>query len=36
MFCGSVRYNLDPFGQYQDIDLWDSLKQVNYCQWDLK
>ena len=28
LFSGSVRYNLDPFEQYSDADLWDVLEQV--------
>ena len=28
LFSGSVRYNLDPFGEYQDQQLWDVLEQV--------
>ena len=28
LFSGSVRYNLDPFEQYQDQQLWDVLDQV--------
>ena len=28
MFKGSLRFNLDPFGQYQDVDLWRALEAV--------
>ncbi len=28
LFSGSVRYNLDPFGDYSDFELWDALDQV--------
>ncbi|KAL5477508.1 hypothetical protein EMCRGX_G024318 [Ephydatia muelleri] len=28
LFSGSVRYNLDPFEEYQDQQLWDVLEQV--------
>ena len=28
LFSGSVRYNLDPFAEYQDQQLWDVLEQV--------
>jgi len=28
LFIGSVRYNLDPFGEHSDNDIWDSLKMV--------
>ena len=28
IFSGSVRYNLDPFGQYSDEEIWMALQQV--------
>ena len=28
LFCGSVRYNLDPFEEFSDAKLWDVLEQV--------
>ena len=28
LFCGSLRKNLDPFGQYEDADLWKALDAV--------
>ncbi|XP_068991532.1 ATP-binding cassette sub-family C member 4-like [Neodiprion pinetum] len=28
LFSASLRYNLDPFGQYSDAELWDSLREV--------
>lgn len=28
LFCGKIRYNLDPFNLHQDNDLWRVLKQV--------
>ena len=28
LFSGSVRYNLDPFDQYDSERIWNSLKQV--------
>ncbi|XP_011877743.1 PREDICTED: multidrug resistance-associated protein 4-like [Vollenhovia emeryi] len=28
LFSESLRYNLDPFGQYDDMKLWDVLRQV--------
>eukprot|EP00056_Hartaetosiga_gracilis_P012145 m.191399 g.191399 ORF g.191399 m.191399 type:complete len:1327 (+) comp13645_c0_seq4:107-4087(+) len=28
LFSGSVRYNLDPFNEFSDHDLWDSLETV--------
>jgi ATP-binding cassette subfamily C (CFTR/MRP) protein 1 len=33
LFSGTVRYNLDPFNQYTDADLWDALGR---CGGDLK
>ncbi len=29
LFTGTVRRNLDPFGEYSDDALWDVLKQVD-------
>src|SRR5699024_6608357 len=28
IFSGTVRYNLDPFGEYPDSDLWAALEEV--------
>ena len=28
MFIGSIRSNLDPFSQYSDKSLWESLEKV--------
>lgn len=28
LFNGTVHYNLDPFDEYTDADLWDALEQV--------
>ncbi|XP_077262946.1 LOW QUALITY PROTEIN: ATP-binding cassette subfamily C member 4-like [Temnothorax americanus] len=28
LFCESLRYNLDPFSQYDDVKLWEVLRQV--------
>ncbi|KAJ8684206.1 hypothetical protein QAD02_019998, partial [Eretmocerus hayati] len=28
LFSQSLRYNLDPFGQYEDAALWDALREV--------
>ena len=28
MFSQSLRYNLDPFGRYDDSVLWDALREV--------
>jgi ABC-type multidrug transport system fused ATPase/permease subunit len=32
LFSGNVRYNLDPFGLYDDIMLWDALDRSNLKQ----
>ncbi|KAJ3050077.1 hypothetical protein HK097_008934 [Rhizophlyctis rosea] len=29
LFSGTVRFNLDPFGQYEDADLWDVLERAS-------
>jgi ATP-binding cassette, subfamily C (CFTR/MRP), member 4 len=29
MFSGSVRRNLDPFGEHSDVDVWQSLEAVS-------
>jgi ABC-type multidrug transport system fused ATPase/permease subunit len=29
LFTGSVRFQLDPFNHYADIEIWDVLNQVN-------
>ena len=28
LFSGTLRYNLDPFGNFSDNDVWDTLEQV--------
>ena len=28
LFSGTMRYNLDPFNDYSDVELWDALEQV--------
>jgi len=30
LFSGTFRYNLDPFAQFSDEQLWTVLEQVNY------
>ncbi|KAI8072302.1 P-loop containing nucleoside triphosphate hydrolase protein [Gongronella butleri] len=29
LFSGTIRTNLDPFDEHEDIDLWDALQRVN-------
>lgn len=29
LFMGSVRYNLDPFGKYEDSVIWEALERTN-------
>lgn len=29
LFLGTIRYNLDPFGEHSDNDLWEALTMVN-------
>ena len=29
LFSGTVRYNLDPFDEYQDHQMWDVLEEVS-------
>lgn len=29
LFTGTMRKNLDPFGQHSDHDLWNALEEVN-------
>ena len=29
MFEGTIRYNLDPFDQYEDAELWSALEKVH-------
>jgi len=30
LFSGTMRYNLDPFDEYSDAKLWESLEEVRY------
>ena len=32
IFSGTVRYNLDPFGQYTDKEIWMALEQVSAAE----
>ena len=29
LFSGSLKYNLDPFEEYKDSDLWNVLEQAS-------
>ena len=29
LFVGTIRYNLDPFNQYSDDDLWKALERTH-------
>ena len=29
LFSATMRYNLDPFGEFEDADIWNVLGQVN-------
>ena len=29
LFSGSLRYNLDPFDEFMDSDIWSALEQVS-------
>lgn len=35
LFSQTVRYNLDPFGQYEDVVLWDALREVELADLSL-
>ena len=30
LFSGTMRYNLDPFDEYGDMELWNVLEQVSH------
>ena len=32
LFSGTMRYNLDPFSDFSDAELWDVLEQVGKCE----
>jgi len=29
LFLGSVRYNIDPFNEHSDVELWEALNMIN-------
>ena len=29
LFSGTLKFNIDPFDQYQETQLWNALEQVN-------
>ena len=29
LFLGTVRYNIDPFGEHSDVELWEALNMIN-------
>ena len=29
LFCGTLRYNLDPFDEYEDDALWSALERAH-------
>ena len=29
LYIGTVRFNLDPFGEHNDADLWESLERAH-------
>ena len=31
LFSGTVRYNLDPFDDHLDDQIWDALEEVRVC-----
>ena len=35
LFSQTLRYNLDPFGQYDDAVLWDALQEVELTELSL-
>ena len=34
LFSGTMRYNLDPFDEYTDAELWEVLEQVSTIRAD--
>src|SRR5271167_3440361 len=35
LFQGTIRSNLDPFGKYDDLHLWESLRRAHLVEGDL-
>lgn len=33
LFAGTIRDNMDPFGQYEDVEIWESLVAVRMASW---
>ena len=31
IFSGTIRSNLDPFGEHSDPDMWEALKRASLC-----
>ena len=32
LFSGTMQYNLDPFSDFSDAELWNVLEQVGRCE----
>lgn len=35
LFSASLRFNLDPFDEFDDDALWNALEEVNYKKYDI-
>lgn len=31
LFSATLRYNLDPFEEYDDVQIWKALEEVSWC-----